>query len=122
MKGLKILNKRQFCSHSKKNESFIVEQNFVNNNLSSESVKNYENEKTLTPKTDKKLIFSKTPSIMDKLGSLKSGFDGCYTKITKSFLVNPEFLKFAYHNIKNKEGNLTHADLKDETLDGISLE
>jgi len=121
MKGLKILNKRQFCSYSKKNESFIVEQNFVNNNLSNESVNKYENEKTLTPKTDKKLIVSKSPSIIDKLESLKAGIDCCYTKITKSFLVDPEFLRFVYHNIKNKEGNLTYTDSNDETLDSISL-
>lgn len=122
LKGSKILSKRQFCSSNEKTELFIVEPKLVNDNLSSEGVVRSENEKTLTPKTDEELIDSKSPSTIDKLQSLKAANDGCYSKITKYFLADPYFLRFAYHNIKSKEGNLTHADPKDETLDGISLE
>lgn len=37
----------------------------------------------------------------------------------KEFLGDPEFLKLAYHHIKNKPGNLTKGT-NEETLDGIS--
>jgi len=42
-----------------------------------------------------------------------------YTNLTKIFLSNPEFLKFAYYHIKNKPGNPTPA-IAFETLDAIN--
>lgn len=65
-----------------------------------------------------KEIVMTTP--VDKLSLLKATGDGCYTHLTKTFLGDAEFLKYAYHLIKNKEGNLTPSESQGETLDGIS--
>ena len=45
--------------------------------------------------------------------------EGKFRKLFKTFLINPDFLKFAYFNIKNKKGNLTK-NFSCDTLDGIS--
>lgn len=44
---------------------------------------------------------------------------GYYCNLTNNFLANPDFLKLAYHHIKNKVGNLTKGTTK-ITLDGLS--
>lgn len=122
LKGFKILGKRQFCSSNEINDASIIKQDFVNDSFQSESIARDKNEKTLIPKMDEKLIASRFLSTIDRLQSLKATKDGFYIKVTKTFLTDPDFLRFAYHSIKNKEGNLTIADPKDETLDGISSE
>lgn len=48
------------------------------------------------------------PNVVDSLKQLYPEKDGIYTKITSRFLANPEFLKLAYSQIKNKKGNLTY--------------
>lgn len=53
-----------------------------------------------------------------KLRSL-SKEEGKFRKLFKTFLINPDFLKFAYFNIKNKKGNLSK-NFSCVTLDGIS--
>jgi group II intron reverse transcriptase/maturase len=58
-------------------------------------------------------------NVVDSLRQLKPEKDGIYTNITTRFLADPEFLKFAYARIKNKEGNLTSGG-NSFTLDGIS--
>ena len=45
--------------------------------------------------------------VVTNLKRLNAHNDGIYTKITKRFLADPEFLKLAYFNIKSKDGNLT---------------
>jgi len=45
--------------------------------------------------------------------------EGKFRKLFKTFLINPDFLKFAYFNIKNKKGNLSK-NFSCATLDGIS--
>lgn len=42
-----------------------------------------------------------------------------YINLTRIFLSNPEFLKFAYYHIKNKTGKSTPAT-RSETLDAIN--
>lgn len=58
--------------------------------------------------------------VVNNLKRLNAHNDGIYTKITKRFLANSEFLKLAYANIKSKGGNLTSGgDPAKVTLDGI---
>jgi len=46
------------------------------------------------------------PNAVNSLRQLYPGKDGIYINITSKFLANPEFLKLAYSQIKNKESNL----------------
>jgi len=61
---------------------------------------------------------SYSSSILSALKGLQPK-NGQYLNLTKNFLSNPEFLKFAYYHIKNKPGNATPATTS-ETLDAIS--
>jgi RNA-directed DNA polymerase len=61
--------------------------------------------------------------VVNDLKRLNAHNDGIYTKITKRFLANPEFLKLAYAHLKSKDGNLTPGgDPAKVTLDGITEE
>lgn len=60
-------------------------------------------------------------SNIDRLLKNFSNSGDKFRGITKNFLINPEFLKFAYFQIKNKAGNTTKG-ISEETLDGISNE
>lgn len=57
-------------------------------------------------------------SILSALKDLQPK-NGQYTNLTKNFLSNPEFLKFAYYHIKNKPGNAS-TETTYETLDAIN--
>ena len=61
---------------------------------------------------------SYSDSILSALKDLQPK-NGQYINLTKNFLSNPEFLKFAYYYIKNKPGNATSA-VTAETLDAIN--
>ena len=61
---------------------------------------------------------SYSDSILSALKDLQPK-NGQYVNLTKNFLSNPEFLKFAYYHIKNKPGNATSA-VTAETLDAIN--
>jgi hypothetical protein len=51
-------------------------------------------------------------NIIDSLKQLYPEKDNIYTNLTSKFLANPEFLKLAYSQIKNKKENLTFKDNK----------
>lgn len=57
-------------------------------------------------------------SILSALKDLQPK-NGQYINLTKNFLSNPEFLKYAYYRIKNKSGNAAAA-ITPETLDAIN--
>ena len=61
---------------------------------------------------------SYSDSILSALKDLQPK-NGQYINLTKFFLSNPEFLKFAYYHVKNKPGNNTPA-VTSETLDTIN--
>lgn len=73
------------------------------------------------------LVTSQSNPLSDKTSYLNSILtalkdlqpkNGQYINLTKKFLSDSKFLKFAYYHIKNKSGNLTPA-ITSETLDGI---
>lgn len=81
-------------------------------------------------KSSQLLVTSQSNLLSDKTSYLNSILtalkdlqpkNGQYINLTKKFLSDSEFLKFAYHHIKNKQGNLTIATTT-ETLDGIDEE
>nr|AVR57719.1 hypothetical protein [Halamphora calidilacuna] len=97
---------------------------------SEERLKNEKGQIRVNPslKTTQILTTSQQNPLTDETGYLNSILsalkdlqpkNGQYVNLTKAFLSNPEFLKFAYYHIKNKPGNATSATTS-ETLDGIN--
>lgn len=111
-KGSKTLGNREY---STKNKAAETKANIESNTINATPNSNYytaESDVYEIPGMGKERV-------VNILQQIKAATDGYYTNITKHFLENPDFLKFAYHLIKNKPGNLTPSATY-ETLDGIS--
>jgi len=67
------------------------------------------------------MIYSSTRDIIDKLSTFKIDRCGKYINLTKEFLCDPNFLRFAYHMVKNNSG-INAKSLDGKTLDGINTE
>jgi hypothetical protein len=59
------------------------------------------------------IIYDSTKSIIDKIFTFKIHKCGKFIDLTKNFLTDPKFLKFAYYQIRNAKG--AHVE-----LDGIN--
>ena len=67
------------------------------------------------------VVYSSSSDIISKLSTFKIDKCGKYIDLTKEFLCDPNFLKFAYHMIRNNVG-INAKSLDKETLDGINNE
>lgn len=67
------------------------------------------------------MVYYSTSDIISKLSTFKIDKCGKYINLTKEFLCDPEFLKFAYYLIKNNS-NRSAKLIDDETLYGINIE
>jgi group II intron reverse transcriptase/maturase len=94
-----------------KNEKGQIRENL---NLKTVQILTMSQQNPLTEET------SYSNSILTALKDLQPK-NGQYVNLTKNFLSNPEFLKFAYYHIKNKPGNATPATTP-ETLDAINYD
>jgi len=67
------------------------------------------------------MIYSSTRDIIDKLSTFKIDRCGKYINLTKEFLCDPNFLRFAYDMLKNNFGTNAKS-LDNESLDEINTE
>lgn len=114
---------RNFCSEVKQNKTtldsrktgVITETKLVFNDAE-EDTKNSITGRDLNKEI---MIYSSTSSIINKLSAFKIDRCGKHINLTKEFLCDPNFLKFAYYIIKNNSG-INAKSVGKETLDGIN--
>lgn len=102
------VSRRSFCSVGKDVTILSDSKRTLNKNLG--NIKNNTKEdltKRLIANKDLNkeiILYSSSMSIIDKLSTFKIDKCGKYINITKDFLSDPMFLKFAYYLIKNAKG------------------
>jgi hypothetical protein len=107
--------RRLFCNVG---ESTILPDSNRNGNELSNNSPNVNVSNTKQPIVSKDfnkgiIVYDSSVSIIDKIFTFKIHKCGKYIDLTKNFLTDPKFLKFAYYQIRNAKG-------AENELDGIN--
>lgn len=116
--GCRRFNGRFFCSVNnnvkRKPDCNFTAGNKVLTNITINAIKSYTEEPIVREDLSKALtIYDSSKSIIEKMTTFNRDKCGKFINITKEFLCDPKFLRFAYSLIKNNRG-------VDKNLDGIN--